>query len=341
MSNIQQNIENFNSQFDNIFKKAKNKEELRQNINSNEDNFLYLFDIDYYYDGSKQLPENTCKLGMTIQPISLRLNGYNSLANIRNIEYIQCSNPIKKERLVKCFLKHKTNFVPVVGTEYFTNCRYIIKLIYIVLHFIEDSDIEIAYNYYDKKYKKYNILLNYIYSIYENVINNINFNLQEKIKVYNDEEHNKQIDNISNKILSEQNIEKVFTNTDNTIFVCEYCKKEYTTISNLKHHQRTAQFCLEIQNQITTGFKCEHCDKKFTSNKYLKQHYFHCRIYKVFHENILIKKELEELKTKQKLEISEAKDENKELKLKLDFKEQTINKLEKEILEFKNILYNR
>jgi hypothetical protein len=129
--------------------------------------------------------------------------------------------------------------------------------------------------------------------------------------------------------------------SDNT-FVCEYCKKEYTTLSNLKHHQKTAQFCLDLQNQLSAGFKCEHCDKTFSSNKYLKQHYSHCKIYKVFNENANLKKEIEELKTKFKLEINEElikiKDENKELKLKLEFKDQTITKLEKENEKYQKLV---
>ena len=339
---MKENIETFNSKYDFIFKKYKDIKELREKCNKEETKFLYLFDIDYYNQTTTKLPENTCKLGMTIQPICMRLNGYPVNANVRNIEFIQCDYPDKKERLVKAFLKHKTEFKPITGSEYYTNCNYLIKFIYIIIYNISENDIHIAYNYYDKKDEKYNILLNYIYSIYLEVLKDSSFKLPDKICVYDDTDNYLNIDN--NIIIADNQIDEnnnTQYTSDNT-FVCEYCKKEYTTLSNLKHHQKTAQFCLDLQNQLSVGFKCEHCDKTFSSNKYLKQHYSHCKIYKIFNENINLKKEIEELKTKFKLEMNEElikiKDENKELKLKLEFKDQTITKLEKENEKYQKLV---
>jgi hypothetical protein len=345
---MKENIETFNNQYDFIFKKYKDIKELREKCNKEETKFLYLFDIDYYNQTSTKLPENTCKLGMTIKPICMRLNGYPVNANIRNIEFIQCDYPDKKERLVKAFLKHKTEFKPIAGSEYYTNCNYLIKFIYIIIYNISENDIHIAYNYYDKKDEKYNILLNYIYSTYLEVLKDKSFKLPNKIFLYDDTYNYSNVDN--NMIIADNQINEEDTNQyTNGSFVCEYCKKEYTTLSNLKHHQKTAQFCLDLQNQLSATFKCEHCEKMFSSNKYLKQHYSHCKIYKIFNENANLKKEIEELKNKFKLEINEElikiKDENKEIKLKLEFKDQTIllkdetiTKLEKENEKYQKLI---
>jgi hypothetical protein len=220
---MKENIETFNSKYDFIFKKYKNKEELKSIYNGNECNFLYLFDVDYYSQNSEKLPENTCKLGMTNKPICMRLNGYPVKANIRNIEFIQCNYPDKRERLIKAFLKNKTNIVPIIGTEYYKDCRYIIKLIYIILNYIEDSDINIACNYYDKKDEKYNILFNYIYSIYEKVLIDINFNLSDNINLY-------PIDKI------ELPITVKIRNNNKSKNKCEYCNKDFYRRTYLEKH---------------------------------------------------------------------------------------------------------
>ena len=31
---------------------------------------------------------------------------------------------------------------------------------------------------------------------------------------------------------------------------CEYCKKTYSTKSNLNNHQKTAKYCLKIQSEL-------------------------------------------------------------------------------------------
>lgn len=33
------------------------------------------------------------------------------------------------------------------------------------------------------------------------------------------------------------------------MITCEFCKKEYSTIPILKHHQKTAVFCIKLQNE--------------------------------------------------------------------------------------------
>ena len=50
---------------------------------------------------------------------------------------------------------------------------------------------------------------------------------------------------------------------------CRFCKKIFSTKSSLNNHQKTAKYCLSLQDKYLqiTKFNCEFCDKHFTSNK--------------------------------------------------------------------------
>lgn len=197
-------VEKINSIYENIFKKYKTKEELKQNINNKECNCLYIFDTDYYNGSDKKLPENTCKLGMTTKQIYTRLNSYSNNLNMRNIEYIQVTYPDKRERLIKGFLKHVLKIYPSAGSEYFTNCKSIIKCLYIIFCNTPDDEILNIYNKYDKKIEDIINIFKSLYDKYcENIINNEN------------------IDNSIKENILENNI----INDDNNIYVCEFCKK--------------------------------------------------------------------------------------------------------------------
>ncbi len=102
-------------------------------------------------------------------------------------------------------------------------------------------------------------------------------------------------------------------------FTCNFCKKNYGTLSTLNNHQKTAKFCLALQNKLNSGelIRCEHCLKEFSTQKYLKQHIDHCKNKKLNDEQDL-KKELEELKK-----------ENIQLKTWLTSKDEIIKNLEK------------
>jgi hypothetical protein len=114
--------------------------------------------------------------------------------------------------------------------------------------------------------------------------------------------------------------------TTNT-FACNFCKKSYTSQSNLNNHQKTAKFCLDLQNKLTSGelIRCEFCLKEFTTKKYLNQHNEICKQRKNVEQNDL-KKELENYKK----ELENYKKENSELKVKLELKDEMIKKLEKQ-----------
>jgi hypothetical protein len=123
-------------------------------------------------------------------------------------------------------------------------------------------------------------------------------------------------------------------------YTCEFCKKEYKSIYSLNVHKTTTKFCLEIQKKINESkvleeinhFNCEFCDKEFTSTKYLNQHLERCKSKKkltsdeIMKKNNLLEKEIAELKLK-----LQFKDE------KLNDKDIIIEKLEKELNDYKQI----
>lgn len=66
-------------------------------------------------------------------------------------------------------------------------------------------------------------------------------------------------------------------------YLCEYCKKEYSSKSSLKTHQNTTKKCIEIQNRVNSEnkeplFKCEYCGNNFGSKKGQNSHILTCSI---------------------------------------------------------------
>jgi len=63
---------------------------------------------------------------------------------------------------------------------------------------------------------------------------------------------------------------------------CNYCKKTFSTLGNLKYHKKTNKSCIKIQsdnNLISEKIiTCEFCNKIFTSVKTLKVHLNICKI---------------------------------------------------------------
>ena len=194
-----------------MFKLYNNKEDINEGSLVN---WLYIFDIENTKD--LELPENTFKFGKTNTFIKTRLNQYDKNINMKNIEIINCNYPDKIERLLKGYLRKYTSLKPVRGIEYFSECREYIKRL--ILLFLSQSEEDIILNtiYYSQQDIKYTDFFN-------------------KIKEKEDEELEEFNINIENNI-----------NTTN----CHYCNKEYSTIQNLKNHQKTAKFCIEIQKWI-------------------------------------------------------------------------------------------
>ena len=58
------------------------------------------------------------------------------------------------------------------------------------------------------------------------------------------------------------------------VYVCQYCKGEFSTKSNLNSHQKRTKYCLKIQGKNKESvFVCEHCQKILSSQKRLITHY--------------------------------------------------------------------
>ena len=124
---------------------------------------------------------------------------------------------------------------------------------------------------------------------------------------------------------------------------CEFCKKTFSSKSNLYTHQHTAKFCLELQgNGSNKEFKCEFCNKQYAQKKGLILHINSCKEREKMVQNdkdneqtkIVKKLEAEILKMKRTEKeniknIIEEKDKNYEEKIKE--KNEYIAKLEANI----------
>ncbi len=128
----------------------------------------------------------------------------------------------------------------------------------------------------------------------------------------------------------------------NNNFLCNICKKSYSSLSSLNYHQKNTKFCLSLQDKLNSGelIRCEYCLKEFTSKKYLSQHNIICKEKKILEQQDF-KTEYEKIKNQ--LEI--IKKENTELKLnfsiKIRSKDELIRNMKKEIEELKNTTNNK
>jgi hypothetical protein len=293
--------------------------------------WLYIFNASSYdYDITHSLPEFTDKFGETEIDLYSRLYQYKDKVNIQNIEVIQCSFPKKRERLVKAYLNLRTQIKPIVGKEYFSNCRNLIKVLILIIKYISDDDIikyEKSYSKHSKDDTEYNILFDKIEEYIKQIKENDEFNIINNLK---QTKYVCEINNKSNALsLNLKNTEKINETTE-----CEYCKKSFANINNLKIHQRTAKFCLQIQNkQAEVIYECDYCKKNYNIKSNFNVHVLLCKEKKAEEDkNETIKmnkkiKELEKQLNEYKLKLS-AKDElNKNLKEYSKKLEKTIQKL--------------
>lgn len=173
------------------------------------------------------------------------------------------------------------------------------------------------------------------------------FNFYKKIHdIINNKETNPKFILNSEKEKQDENLEE--KQVEN-LFKCEFCSKEYVNLTSLKHHQKTARFCLELQNKKIEKedlFICEFCNKEFTVKHSYHSHIVICKSKSTTFESELkeCKKELEHYKKELEQQTNNHKKEleqqSNELKLKLSFKDETITKLEKEIKDCKKIIVN-
>ena len=124
---------------------------------------------------------------------------------------------------------------------------------------------------------------------------------------------------------------------------CEFCKKEFSTKTNLSTHQKTAKYCLELQGKENEKFKCEFCIKLFTSNKRLFDHLQICKDKikkeskenesKYIEENKRLKNEIKKMERQTKEKIEEK---DKQTKEKLEEKDKQILELKSKLEKFEN-----
>ena len=91
-------------------------------------------------------------------------------------------------------------------------------------------------------------------------------------------------------------------------FTCIYCNKDYSSKSNLKNHQKSAKYCLEIQKRtnidsdevdnVQTSFVCKFCEKDFSSNHRYQKHLDICLLK---HKHIIKNKDCEIEMMKEKI----------------------------------------
>jgi|LakMenEpi03Aug12_release.lakeMendotaPanAssembly.Ray.scaffolds.fasta_scaffold247013_2 hypothetical protein len=132
--------------------------------------------------------------------------------------------------------------------------------------------------------------------------------------------------------------------------ICNFCKNEYTTEGNLIKHQKTAKFCLKIQNPKKiekngkqTIIACEFCNKDFSTKYDRNKHHETCKIKlnklqnekeEKYKEELSIKNE-NIIKLQEEINIykTELRIKDEQLKMKddkLSMKDDIISKLEKE-----------
>jgi hypothetical protein len=124
---------------------------------------------------------------------------------------------------------------------------------------------------------------------------------------------------------------------------CNFCNKLFSSKSSLNNHQKTAKYCLKLQdNKEISNFICEYCKKLFTSKQNLNIHFLNCKDRAI--ENIKKDKDNKEIyykeqiirleKEKYKLEITNDKLEklNDKLEIELDKIKEENNLLKGQLL---------
>lgn len=82
---------------------------------------------------------------------------------------------------------------------------------------------------------------------------------------------------------------------------CEFCEKEFSSKGNLKVHQKTAKYCLNLQGKTIKIYDCEYCLKTLTTQQNLQEHLLICKEkIKIESENMVekLKKNIERLERK-------------------------------------------
>jgi hypothetical protein len=91
--------------------------------------------------------------------------------------------------------------------------------------------------------------------------------------------------------------------------ICNFCNKQFSNAGNLKTHQKTVKYCLEIQGlKKNNNFKCEFCFKNYTQKRELERHLSKC-IEKKLSEKDKIISEKDKIILEKEARIKELQDE--------------------------------
>lgn len=134
---------------------------------------------------------------------------------------------------------------------------------------------------------------------------------------------------------------------------CEFCKKKFSTQSNLTVHKKTAKYCIEIQkkqlipddsNTSSDNFICSHCSKEFTTKSNLNTHLGSCRMKQEYdrleQQRMFYEKEMDGLRISYEKELELHKQEIKFLKEQLAEKKSEISDMKIELSTHKQVVYN-
>ena len=90
--------------------------------------------------------------------------------------------------------------------------------------------------------------------------------------------------------------------------ICEFCNKQFSSVSSLNYHKKTNKTCISIrENKISTNdnlqlYKCEFCNSSFNMKSSLSRHIKICKkseeIDDLKEENKFLKQQIEELNKK-------------------------------------------
>lgn len=111
---------------------------------------------------------------------------------------------------------------------------------------------------------------------------------------------------------------------------CEYCTKTFVNKYVLKHHQKSARYCMKLRQDVSS-YKCTDCDTIFTTNATLRRHHNKCVSY-----NVRIA--IEQLKEEHEDEILELTNKIYELEHDLEAKEKELEAKEKSIVRLQDNL---
>ena len=64
-------------------------------------------------------------------------------------------------------------------------------------------------------------------------------------------------------------------------YECKFCKKKFSSKSNLNYHEINTKYCLEIQGVISLNIECDYCKKNVGTEKILKTHLLSCKEYTI------------------------------------------------------------